>query len=618
MILTTLQYGSTEKSLADWGVISAPGAGPRREVNNTAQDTFAFNLSAAADAADPFPFGAKIIVRIGRVPSGLLPANGLPPAGQTSFTGGAIFFVGWRVAQLRSASAALESFHFQFAGPWEFFLERLVFQKLFLTWNGSQQIADYRSQVVLGQSLTTLTGPTDTIPGSIATTLLSISQQIREIAAYAIHQTTTEYGSPQFQFDALALNLDGTFTLNASPGTHCKIPDYVPGGASNGLASGQTTVPLRAPLDAVQDITCAEALRRMLRWIGGIGSPVVWFDYTLDPPALKISTRDQLPAVTLPAFGAAESFAITRRDDLISAAIDLIFRVTVVNDGVSAVQVYHDLACAAGATDESTGLTDSALLPNRLKFGAQVVTLDFEGPKTSQQQTATLNCIPLVLTGATDSYACWKLIFPELQNVTNLSGGFDSVTDPETGADVDFSSYGYILRDPGLASWMRDGATAGLAKRVLVKANFAYTEHTTEKVARRDFTAHLTLTNLPSGDYTSPAQATSGEEIPWGLASYIWNIEKIPQYQGTFTLQEAEITDPCPIGHTLNLSGSANTEWASMNACVQQITYDLDTAATTYTFGPAPHLGARDLAARLRVNRTPRLLYLVGANLLNS
>ena len=54
-----------------------------------------------------------------------------------------------------------------------------------------------------------------------------------------------------------------------------------------------------------------------------------------------------------------------------------------------------------------------------------------------------------------------------------------------------------------------------------------------------------------------------------------------------------------------------------MNACLQQVTYDLDDATTTLTFGPAAHLGAQDLVERERINRPPRALYLIGYNMLN-
>ena len=50
----------------------------------------------------------------------------------------------------------------------------------------------------------------------------------------------------------------------------------------------------------IADGAAVEAMRKMLRWIGAMGSPVVWFDYTQSPPMLKVSTRDQLSSVSLP------------------------------------------------------------------------------------------------------------------------------------------------------------------------------------------------------------------------------------------------------------------------------------------------------------------------------
>lgn len=636
MSLITLSCLGVEKTLADWGLAAGPSSRPVRTVNNQAADYFAFDLAASCDAApDPFPFGSSIILRIGRLPAAVQP-NGLPASGQRSFTGGKVFFVGWRVDCLRTAGPETESLRYKFAGPWEFFLERLVFQKLFLTWNGSQQVADYRSQVVLGQSLTALTGPSDTVPGTIATDLMSISQQIREIVSYCLAQTAAQYGSPQFQFDDLTQDGSGHWTLTPTPGPNCQIPDYVPGtgtgSGGNGLAPGQTTVPLRAPLEAVQDITCAEAIRRQLRWIGGVGSPVVWFDYTTldlsgNPlPTLKIATRDQLPSIALPAFSAppaapsglagTKALSITRRDDLIPTAVDLIYRVLTSAGGGTFTQVFHDIACAAGATNASTGVTDSSLLAQARGFGAQVVTLDFEGGSVTEH-SASITTIPLQLSGSADSYACYKAIWPELLHYSNLSGGYTAITDPETGATVDPSPYDYILRDGGIASWMAAGSVSGAAKRVLVEAQFSGLHDDGGAIAGAiKVNAHLTLCNLPTGTYAA-GSVTVSEQIPWGLASYIYNVEKTPQYQGTYTLQELEVADACPMGNNLNLTGSL-PEWQTMNACVQQITYDLDAGATTLTFGPAAHLGAQDLVERLRVNRFPRFYYLIGGDLLNS
>ena len=106
-----------------------------------------------------------------------------------------------------------------------------------------------------------------------------------------------------------------------------------------------------------------------------------------------------------------------------------------------------------------------------------------------------------------------------------------------------------------------------------------------------------------------------GEPIPYGLAGYVYRIESIPQYQGSFSVVEQEISDVCPIGNCLNLSGGLE-EWTGMDACVQQVDYD-DAGRTTIIFGPAQHLGNADLVERLRVNRGPRWYYLIGGDQMN-
>jgi hypothetical protein len=660
---TTLSYNGTEKSLADWGVSTA-----LRQVSNQAGDNMAFDLMLAADAIDPFPYGAQVTIQIGRESTAANPSNPSLPAPGTllqsaGFSGGQVWFVGYRVDTFRTASPALEKLAYKFAGPWEFFFERLVFQKLWWTWNGSANVADWRSQVVLGMSVNALVGPNDTVPGSNATNLMSLRQQVVEIVQYVISQTAglTAYGStPQLQFDELTHANDGqNYDLldYAAGGTIpddivCLIPDFIAGFGASVTANVNTI--LRAPLQAVNDVTCAEAMRLMLRWAGAVGSPVVWFDYSTSPPTLNVSTRDQLASVSLPAFATPSALQqsaglkIKRRDDLIPSAIALKFRITSTNNGQEIVQVVNDIATSvSGSPVEGIGVTgllqtpanfiaanstyiaggtQTAMQSNGRTFAAQTTTIDMEG---SQTLSATIAAVSVDMGDpGSDSSAktFWTTLFPELADVTNLAF-YDATNKPATVTDqsgnpVNLSTYNYRLTQGQIAPWMNSASGPGLGVKCTVKAYFKYDQTTavsTNSVqnaiaAWHEKTASITLTNLQGGTYSTTAV---GEVIPYGLAGYIYAIESIPQYEGNFTLQETEVTDQCPLGNNLNLTGGV-AEWTTMNACVQSIGYDLLKGATTLTFGPAAHLGAKDFVERLRVNRGPRWYYSIGGNIINT
>ena len=181
------------------------------------------------DAAEIFPFGAMVVIKTGRTPGPGRPYLGGGAAGISgcaSWTGGKTWFVGWRVENVRTGTAQLEEFQYKFAGPWDFFFERLVFQKLWLTWNGVKQIADWRSQVVLGMSVNALAGAGDTVTGTTTTNLMSISQQLIEIADYASAQSSFEQtvnglgwpAGPQFQTDNLTTDVNGNYQLKTGTG----------------------------------------------------------------------------------------------------------------------------------------------------------------------------------------------------------------------------------------------------------------------------------------------------------------------------------------------------------------------------------------------------------------
>jgi hypothetical protein len=676
MTYTTLTFNGTEKSLADWGIGQW-----RRECYNQASDSFGMDLVDAMDGVEVFPYGARVTIQTGRAPGPGAPAPeaGLPVSGCTSWTGGQIWFVGWRVQSVRTGTAQLEGFKYKFAGPWDFFFERLVFQKLWLTWNGAKQIADWRSQVVLGMSVNSLTGAGDTVTGTTTTNLMSIAQQLIEIAQYCAGQSSYEQsvnglGWPagaQFQTDNLTTDVNGNYQLKTGAGArnNITIPDFVPGhaGLNNEIASATTGLPLRAPLDAVNDMTCAECFRRMLRWIGAVGSPVVWWDYTQTPPMLKVSTRDVLPPISLAIPGESpgmtggspvpplpvESIKIQRRDDLIPSAIAFKYRISgqVYGDAYSVVQ--NDIAAVVdGAMCEGVGifgaltnLTGGALTTDQQnglplqarRFAAQAGTFDFEGESTTGASGQILTT-PLVLTdpaGGGAALAFWQSLFPQLAQVANLAfyqdpgGAVAPLVQDGTGGTVNVTNFPNLLLDGQVAPWMYvnntpSSNTPGQCGQATITAWFSYTDNASPgadtavnggNVQCHPLTIKVKLTNLTTGTYNSIPQVSPGEPVPYGLPGYIFAIEQIPQFQGTYTAYETDISDLCPMGNVLNISGGL-AEWSTMKACVQQVIYD-DTGKTEIIFGPAQHLGDADLVERLRVNRGPRWYNLIGGDLLN-
>ncbi len=669
MTFTTLQIGAKEMSLADWGISTCS-----REVSNQMHDHIAFDMMQPADAADPIAYGAQVILRIGRMAKGTgLNAQNLPISGNTNWSNGKVFFVGWRVENLRTGDPALEKMDLKFAGPWEFFFERLVFQKLFATYNGTANVADWRSQIVLGQSVNALIGPNDTVAGSSATNLMSIRQQVAEIIAYVVAQTTAVYGAAQVQSDPLEAEIDGTnWDLYEAPGPNLLIPDYIPGYEESGQTSGSANMKtvLRAPLESVNDITCAEALRHQLKWIGPMGEAAVWFDYTTTLagavcPTLKICTRDQLPSISVPMVGQNAGFKIKRRDDIIPSAVALKFRISGTFDDAQYVQVENDIAAVVNGTlYEGIGITGAlytaasfasdtpvfiggaansatmqALQNAGRTFASVTATFDMEGDSNKLARCLIKTMAVNINDPSTDSSAIpfWQKVFPEFKSLTAqpsiFSGSSVSVTvddsgDADDGNTVDLSTYQYLLTDGQVAPWMLAGNAPGGAGAQVVQASINVKWDIEENTVSgstnlnlghkpyKEKTARVTLISIPGGLYQTQVSFSLGEVIPYGLAGFIYNIASIPHFEGSFSVQENEITDVCPMGNNFNIS-AGRAEWAAMNASVQNITYDLTAGKTTLVFGPAGHLGAKDLVERLRINRGPRSIYTIGWNIGN-
>lgn len=584
---TTLEYKGVEKALQAWGICRS-----NLIQDNQADDSVAFDLQADFGAPDVFPFGAPIIIRILREGN----MNGINPP--DTFSGGKQKFVGFRNQHRRVGSGRLEGFKYKFSGMWEFFFERHEFQKVQPTYFNGKLILDLRSQVNLGESVTTITQS-----NGIQTTQQTIAEALIEISEFTLAQTVVEFGTPQFQVDTklATSNFDGV-------------------GGWEGYF----------PIQGANDITCAEAIKKCLQIVPQSSA---WFDYSTSPPTFRVGTRNTLGSVTLPmpseqqanAFSATKP-EIERRDDLIPPCIDLKYKVNTTVNGVVYPQTIDDMACALGYTNPANGVTPVNLLPFRKYFSTRIATFDFSGGSIA---TVILNTTPIPFLPTSGNLAVWKTVLASaLSDPSIVSVAY--ANDPVTGSPVSAvltnpdgtpadPRYLYYMVGGPCPTSVFDTKNPNLAQGVqlTLSQNFTFTENgklgsgaavkVNTKTDRK--TISLYCYSIPGGSFSQTVVA--GEAIPYGLAKFIYDIESVPQYQGTWTITEEEVTDVCPMGTNLNISGGL-AEWENMNAQIQQITYDLLEGTTELTFGPARHLGPDDFIERIRLNRGPRWVYYLG------
>lgn len=456
---------------------------------------------------------------------------------------GAVWFVGRRLRNPRVAAPRFERHQYVFSGP-GLYLERHVFNQTWVTGKWGESGTENRYS-------------SQVILGQSATgTYFTTGEQIEEIVQWVVDRNTAQYAAPKLQLD--------TSDLPA----------------------------INAPLNEVVDITCDEAIRTQLRW-----SPdaVTWWDFATTPPTLRIKRRADLTPVTLSVFDALnhETLNIESCDDLVRPSVRLSYRKTSVVDGVSLVREQTEIA-PVGATGFEEGVLASTY---NLDGGT---TVNLSATITAQAVDAT-------------SLAWWKSREPKLNDntlsavsVVSGSGALVDEVDPMTPV------IGLALTEGQITEWME-----GVQKGEVATAKIAYTRYdrdvsvTTvgavmiEKPSVMTVSARYQATDLESGTYRG-SSTVGGEPVPTGLAAQLYSAVSVLHWKGTITFVEREVTGLVKVGQVLNLS-NGRAEWATMNALVQSVTYDLDAGRTEVTIGPAPFLEHGDLIDLLRVNRSRKL-----------
>jgi hypothetical protein len=339
------------------------------------------------------------------------------------------------------------------------------------------------------------------------------------------------------------------------------------------------------PYQEVTDRTCAEIIKLMLRWNP---DAVTSFDYTTTPPTLHIKRRAQASTVSLSATTGApgHQIRITPLTKLQVPAVVLKF------------EQEHNID---GSTFSTTIVDKYPEAATGLEFSAIIMTLELGGiNRTFQRQTFdTENISP-------ETRSWWEKKFPWIKDATEFEIEEDSGTvqlaEPEDPENPEEGAYPYEIVEGAIPPWLADDAAECI---VTAKATYIITNPVTGAEAEYEgdlLTATLTGTDRAGGEYSRLIASTPAEPIPENMAQNFYAALSILQYEGTFTLLEEEITGAATLGQLLNLT-DGRTDWATMNAQIQQVTEDVDHGLTTIHFGPADHLSPQDIIELLRVNR---------------
>jgi hypothetical protein len=530
----TLECGGVEKSAEAWGVANIVG-----RFASLATDVVTFDIATDAfDGTAPFTYGAWVSIRYGRTGSG------------TTWTGGTRWFYGQVKTIPRVGRAAGESIGYTLWGVWSC-LERRVFEQPWYVWENNALALSSTSHLFLN---------------------------VKETMTDGIQMSTTA--------EQIGAVMDWCIGTDTTP-VHAEA-DRDP------IAKGDIPTGIYVPIDEVRDMTCAEVIKKQLRWIP---DAVSWVDYSTAPyPTINFVRRSGLSACTF-AIGTKPlaDVEVTRRDDLLVPAVVLKFERVDETNGTPHFSLTTQIA-PEGATGNAPGT-----------FKA---TIDLKG-YSSSYVSADVAVTPIAL----DSEAWWKAHYPHM-----TGDNVESVTLISADArDEGFEAYPNELTRGQIADWMThvdDGDIVGvIGRQESLKATFEIiTANATtgaRLIERKTETLNIVATNAITQTYTTLETYEAGDPVPAGLAAALYGCLSTYQYAGSITLTEEEINTALGlqglanrpgVGMCVNLTGGV-AEWATMNAMVQQAAVDVSSGTTTLTFGPPDHLGLDDLIELLRVTR---------------
>lgn len=322
------------------------------------------------------------------------------------------------------------------------------------------------------------------------------------------------------------------------------------------------------PLLEVKDLTCAEALRRVLRWHP---DAVTHFDYRRAKPLLHIEQRTQIKKKTLflKKTPGLESVSLTPQQGGKVSEVVICYEET--QDTAEGLErtIERDVF-PAGAT----GKTPKAL----------VMTVPLQPPHVTYLKAAIV-----VKRVEPESVEWWQEHLPFLKDLSVRDITVDAVEIPDV-----LTLLKNELIEGAIADWMPVEA-----KRIWLCAQLSW-ETTMERVVSRDVRIELTITNAQTQEYHTTLVHAMDEPAEAGLAKKLYESLNFSAYSGQLRLIAPDLPTRWHPGKRLRLQGGPQP---GIEVLVQSVTEDLSSGRVTLALGSPKHLGPQDLITLLQLNR---------------
>ncbi len=400
-------------------------------------------------------------------------------------------------------------------------------------------------------------------------------------AASAYNEASTPSVS-SFQEPKVVLGMSGS-TRRTSGQQIADILGYAVNqcGLSLSVDSSVSSAGSQFPLDQRENISCWEGVVCCLRWIPAY---TLWVDYSGGTATVKLTRYANLTSTTLAAAGGVlKNIRATPRSDLVKPGVNIFYRKTFTNDGVTREQRFVRSAGTSSAAD------------------ALNLYIDLEGStRQTVSQAVVVSDYPSFASLTASDTKAWVL--SKVPWINNLASW--TITGITRSGNHNYSRE---LVGGQIASWMTVGHETEF---ITVDVDYEIQQNgvVVEK-ASTSIPIECVSTSATSKTYRRTVSYDSGESIPDGLETAVYAAWSILHWDGSLT-SDIEKCGWIRPGMKINISGSASS-LASMGAVVQSAGIDLATGELSLSYGTCRGLEADSLVALYRATRGRRYAWSV-------